>query len=186
MTAIAGIVEDGKVWMGADSAGVGGLSLVIRSDPKVFKVGELLMGFCGSFRMGQLLRYFLTPPVPKESQDDFDYMVKEFVPAVREIMKGHGFLNIMNGVESLDGGSQFLIGRRGALYCIEQDMQVGQLATPYAATGCGQDLALGSLHTTHQMTGESRMKPRERIEAALKAAEAFSAGVRGPFIIDSI
>ena len=35
MTAIAAIAEDGKVYMGGDSAGVGGLSLTVRKDTKV-------------------------------------------------------------------------------------------------------------------------------------------------------
>lgn len=37
MTCIAGIVgEDGSIWMGGDSAGISGLSLQTRQDPKVF------------------------------------------------------------------------------------------------------------------------------------------------------
>jgi len=37
MTAICAVVHDDKVWMGGDSAGVAGYSLIPRSDPKVFK-----------------------------------------------------------------------------------------------------------------------------------------------------
>jgi len=180
MTAVAGLVDNGKVWMGADSAGVGGLSLAIRSDPKIFKTGEFLIGYTSSFRMGQILRYFLSPPVPHEKQADFEYMVKAFVPAVRTALKDHGYLKYDNSRETI---GTFLVGRRGKLFMIEDDLQVGELATPYAAVGCGQDLALGSLHTTHAM---KKMRAFDRIDAALKAAEAFSAGVRGPFVIESI
>jgi hypothetical protein len=55
MTCIVGIVENGKVYMGGDAAGVNGYSVRVRKDPKLFKVGEFLFGYTSSFRMGQLL-----------------------------------------------------------------------------------------------------------------------------------
>ena len=59
MTCIVGLVHEGVVYIGGDSAGVGGMSLTVRADEKVFQNGEFLMGFTTSFRMGQLLRYSL-------------------------------------------------------------------------------------------------------------------------------
>ena len=53
MTAIAGLVHDGKVYIGGDSAGVAGMDLHLRSDPKVFTVGEFVIGYTTSFRMGR-------------------------------------------------------------------------------------------------------------------------------------
>lgn len=52
MTCIVGIVDNGKVYMGADSLGVGGLSKRVRKDPKLFRVGEFVFGYTSSFRMG--------------------------------------------------------------------------------------------------------------------------------------
>ena len=57
MTCIVGLVHEGTVFIGGDSAGVAGLSLVVRADEKVFRNGDFLMDFTTSFRMGQLLRY---------------------------------------------------------------------------------------------------------------------------------
>lgn len=71
--------------------------------------------------------------------------------------------------------------RRGSLFCIDSDLQVAEHRLPYAAAGCGEQIALGALHAT----SNSGLKPKKRIEAALKAAEQFSAGVRGPFTIES-
>lgn len=178
MTAIAGIVENGRVWIGGDSAGVGGYALVLRKDPKVFKVGEFVIGYTSSFRMGQLLRYHLSPPKPHEGESGHEYMVKAFIPAVRDVLKQHGYLKNDNGREEI---GTFLVGWRGSLYEVYDDLQVGELIAPFAACGCGHDLAIGSLHTTQGM----KMKPADRITQALSAAEAFSAGVRGPFTIIS-
>jgi len=72
-----------------------------------------------------------------------------------------------------------MIGWRGRLFCVYSDLQVAESAWPFMALGCGDHLALGSLHSTE----EYQHTPRERLTLALQAAEAFSAGVRGPFTI---
>lgn len=178
MTAIVGIVEDGKVWIGGDSAGVGGLSMQIRSDPKVFKNGEFVIGYTSSFRMGQILEHHLSAPLPYEGESGMAYMVKRFIPAVKAQLRDHGFQRCSEGQDS---GGTFLVGYRGELYEVEDDYQVARVQQRYHAVGCGRDLALGSLYTTNQF----EMSPKERITTALSAAAEFSAGVRAPFTIIS-
>ena len=51
MTCIVGLVENGVVYIGGDSSGVGGWNLMLRKDRKVFRVGEALLGFTSSFRL---------------------------------------------------------------------------------------------------------------------------------------
>ncbi len=179
MTAIAGIAENGKVWIGGDSAGVGGLSLSIRSDPKVFINGEFIFGYTSSFRMGQILEHLFSPPVPYEGENGMAYMVKRFIPGVKEALKNGGYQRHESGQ---DIGGTFLVGYRGQLYEVESDYQVARVAQPYDACGCGRDLILGSLHATESFG----MLPQKRITMALDAAVAFSAGVRGPYTIMSV
>ncbi len=175
MTCIVGLVEDGKVYIGGDSAGVGGLCLTVRADPKVFKVGEALIGYTSSFRMGQILRYKLK--LPKVNGDDlYRYMVTDFVDEVRTVLKENGYSTVKDNVEI---GGTFLVGLRGRLFNVCSDYQVGENRLPFDAVGCGQDPALGSLFSTQQVD----MTPKQRIRLALESAEAFSAGVRGPFVI---
>lgn len=181
MTAIAGIIDGKNVWIGGDSAGVGGHSLTIRRDPKVFLIGEFIIGYTSSFRMGQLLRFYLNPETPREGQDKYEYMVCSFIPKVRQVLKDHGYLKTENNKES---SGTFLVGWRGCLYSIHDDLQVGEAALPYEACGCGQDVALGSLHATE--SSKTTLSPKTRIHMALQAAEQFSAGVRSPFVILSI
>ena len=172
MTCIVGLVENGKVYMGADSAGVGGYSLTIRRDPKVFRVGPYLIGYTSSFRMGQLLRFGLSVPDQDPRHDDERHMMTVFINAVRKCLKDGGYAKVESGEES---GGTFLVGYRGVIYEIGDDFQVGISDCQYDAVGCGAQLAMGALHAT---TGK---KPRARIRAALQAAEDFNAGVRGPF-----
>lgn len=180
MTCIVGLIHDGTVYIGGDSAGIAGYSLTVRADEKVFANGPFLMGFTTSFRMGQLLRYKLTPPThpyvePGQLMDVPKYMVTCFIDAVRECLKAGGYAEKLNEQES---GGKFLVGYSGRLFIIDSDYQVGESLDGYAAVGCGADIALGALHAT--MTVE----PRTRVMRALAAAERHSAGVRGPFVIE--
>lgn len=173
MTCIAGLVHKGKVYIGGDSAGVYGLGLVVRSDEKVFRRGEFLMGFTSSFRMGQLLRFSLECK-QQTDKDDYAFMCTKFIDAVRACLKAGGYATMKDGAES---GGGFLVGYRGSLYEVCSDYQVGILADGYAAIGCGEAIAQGSLYST------AKMPPKQRILTALRAAERHSAGVRGPFLV---
>lgn len=176
MTCIVGLVDKGKVWIGADSVGVRGWSRTIRKDPKLFKNGEFLIGFTSSFRMGQILRFKFRPPARLDKIGDYEYLCTAWIDAVRASLKDGGYSHIDKNRE--EGGS-FLLGYRGKLYSVDNDFQVGEPAHGYDAVGCGDDAALGALFAT-------RGPPRQRVLTALKAAEHLSIGVAGPFIVESI
>lgn len=172
MTAIVGVVHDSQVHIGGDSAGVSGWSLTVRADSKVFINGPYVMGFTSSFRMGQLLRYALTPPEPAGDLERF--MATTFIDAVRECLKTGGWAAKENEREE---GGVFLVGIAGRLFRVDSDYHVGEAVDGFDAVGCGEEVALGALYAT----ARSRMAPQRRIKLALEAAERFSAGVRGPF-----
>lgn len=175
MTAIAALVHEGKVWIGADSAGVSGMDLAQRSDSKVFKNRDMVMGFTSSFRMGQLLRWAFDRPDQEPDDSDEKYMSTAFVDGVRACLKTGGFAKKENEVES---GGTFLVGWRGRIWEVHGDYQVGAPLAGFSAVGCGDALCLGALHAT-----PATMDPAERLTVALSAAERFSAGVRSPFRI---
>lgn len=175
MTCIVGLVDNGNVYIGGDSAGVQGWDLVVRADEKVFRNGPMVMGFTDSFRMGQLLRYAFQVP-DHDPRDDIDkYMVVTFVNAVRQCLKDGGYAR---AVETRESGGTFLVGYAGQLFCIDSDYQVAKAADGFAAVGCGSSYALGSLYSTEGQ------EPRIRVAKALAAAERFSAGVRAPFVVE--
>ena len=173
MTAIVGLVHRRVVYIGGDSAGASGWSLTVRADAKVFHNTGYLFGFTTSFRMGQLIRYSLKPPKPTGEIERF--MATKFIDAVRDCLKDGGWAR--KDSEREEGGT-FLVGVRGRLFTVHDDYQVAEAADGYAAVGCGDELALGALFATAGM----RIPPERRIETALRAAERFSAGVRGPFV----
>lgn len=172
MTCIAAIAHDGRVFMAADSAGLAGLDLVIRKDPKIYRVGDFMFGFTSSFRMGQLLGHKFNPPQHQSDLTTETYMATAFVDALRETLKAGGYARINNGEEA---AGDFLVGYRGRLFRICCDYQVAESIENFDAVGCGAQLAIGALHAT------ADQKPLARLNKAMEAAEAFSAGVRRPF-----
>jgi ATP-dependent protease HslVU (ClpYQ) peptidase subunit len=175
VTCIVGIEYDGGVVIGADSAGVAGYSITVRADTKVFRNSEYVMGFTGSFRMGQLLRYSLIPPLP-ENWDVDRFMATDFVQAVRECLRDGGYARNDSGSEQ---GGVFLVGIRGRLYRIDVDYQIGRSVDNYEAVGSGEEFALGA------MFASAHLPPEERARLALEAAAHHSSAVCPPFHIMS-
>lgn len=179
MTCIVGLEENGTVFIGADSASIAPETLEIcrRADEKVFLTddGNFILGFAGSFRIGQLLRYALVPPPQKVDQDDMAYLVTDFIDAVRTMQKDKGSLKKENEVEEHE--AMFLLGFNGKLYVVEGDFQVGRPVDNFMSVGSGANIALGAMHATKDLG----IPAEKRIILALEAATEFSAGVRAPF-----
>jgi hypothetical protein len=178
MTCIVGIVENGVVTLGGDSAGVDvrDIDITLRKDVKVFKNKEFVMGYTTSFRMGQLLRFRFVPPTILV-EDLYEYMCTTFVDAVRECFDRYGFMQKYEKGD--EKGGEFLVGVRGRLFSIEDDYQVTESIDNYRSVGCGMYYALGSLETTDKAT--PTWSTKERLSTALTVAEKYSGGVVGPF-----
>lgn len=180
MTCVVGIAEKGVVYMGGDSIAIdaGGYAMHVRETPKVFRNGPFLIGCAGSFRMADTIRYRFAPHLPTLSEDLHAYMATTFVDALRETCKAHAVSSVENNVEEVDG--EIIVGIYGRLFVIGCDFEVGQQAGGFASIGSGSSVALGALHATRKQL------PRKRLTAALEAAQAFNAGVRGPFSFATI
>jgi hypothetical protein len=170
--------HEGRVYMGADSAGVGGLDMRVRRDAKVFVREGYLIGCTTSFRMLQLLRFSLAVPKRHPSVDLYEFMCTTFIDAVRNTLKAGGFATREKEAEQ---GGTFLVGIDGRVFSVYCDYQVAENDDGYAACGCGESYALGVLHAT----ASGGMRPEPRLRMALEAAEHFSAGVRAPFLFKS-
>jgi len=172
MTCIVGVVDNGRVVIGGDSAGSDGWHIEIRADSKVFTVGPYAMGFTTSFRMGQLLRYQLKVGAP-DTWDVDRFMSTTFVDAVRTCLKDGGWAKDDSGREV---GGKFLVGVGGRLYTIDSDYQIGVSSCGYAAVGSGYLAALGALYATPDRPAA------ERVDVALLAAAHLTDSVRAPFM----
>jgi ATP-dependent protease HslVU (ClpYQ) peptidase subunit len=169
MSTVVGIVENGKVYLGADS-----LASTEEGDArpmktkKIFRNGPYLIGFIGSVRGGQILypEYF-TPPKK----------IMELPDAIIKQSEEKGCLLTGEQSQSLHA-CNFLIGYKKQLWEILVDFQMTEVAE-YTSIGSGSYYAFGSLHTTNQM--KDSFTPEMRMELALSAAEEFSTSTRKPF-----
>jgi ATP-dependent protease HslVU (ClpYQ) peptidase subunit len=178
MTAIVGLVHEGRVWIGGDSAGSDGWVSTARSAPKVFANGPLIIGYTSSFRMGQILRHSLV--VPDRGDADLEqWMCTAFVDAVRKALKDGGYASKKDETES---AGCFLVGINGRLFEVQSDYQVAEQLEPWTATGSGEQLAVASLWTSAHVVG-LRDQPEARVRLALQAAASYCTTVRGPFHI---
>lgn len=177
MTCIVGIAHEGKVYIGGDSMGSTTTRQVIRKDEKVFQIEDMLFGFCASYRVGQLVRYFFKKPAHSHKVGMEQYMHQLVVPEIRRILDEHGSQHKKDDVEQSLG--TFLIGYRGRLFEMDYDYQIGEPAAGYEAIGSGASVAIGSLYST---TGD----PEKRIVTALEAAALHARGVGAPWVIGSV
>lgn len=175
MTCIVGVVHEGAVWMGGDSAAVTGWNLDLTAEPKVFGSGAFLIGYTTSYRMGHLLQFGWEPPAHPEGISAAAFMRTGFVDSVRARFVAGGFAKVENTRE--EGGS-FLVGYRGDLYEVGSDFSVLRSARGYAAIGSGAPMALGAMAAT-----DGDLRPYDFLERALNVAEDLCIGVRGPFTI---
>lgn len=177
MTCIVGIVEDGVVYMGGDSATTSGWDKSTTIMPKVFSKGGMLIGGTGTIRLLQLLQYALVIPERPEGMSLEHYFVTLFVDSVRDCFKNAGLAEKEGDREKYYGS--FLVGHEGRL--VKFDSGYGLLITdlPYMAIGSGEDYARGSLFTSDGLM----FSPERRIEIALDAASRFAVGVGAPYHI---
>lgn len=184
MTCIVGFVHQNQfgqkqVYMGGDSSGLSGWDLTQRKDPKVFYVGKVVIGFTSSFRMGQILQHSFVPPDRTPGEDLYQYMCTRFIDEVRKVLHTKGFTERKNDREE---GGQFLVGIEGRLFNVGSDFQVGENIHGFDAIGCGGSQAVGALAV---LSALPNLAAKDVVLNALKIAEVFSGGVRGPFNVVS-
>lgn len=186
MTCIIGFTDKANncVWMGADSLGSNGYTKSINTQPKVFHhdvFKNVVMGSTTTFRHIDLLKYSenLFPELDfyKEKEIDHKYMVKTFIPNLITLFQG----NIYSESDT-NKGANFLLGAKNQLFEIQCDYSVLVPDRGFAAVGCGESVAMGSLITTTSRFGND-MSAVDHILYALRAASDYCCGVSGPFVI---
>jgi ATP-dependent protease HslVU (ClpYQ) peptidase subunit len=171
MSTVIAIVDDGKIWMGADSYATtsdGERRRIICK--KIFINGPYLIGFVGSVRTGQVIqpKYFEAP------EDVF-----EFPDMLLEQLANKGCLGTNSEDQSYFQSSNFLIGTsKGRLYELLTDFQMSEIED-YTSVGSGSPYALGSLYTTRRWKNQEK-----RIMVALKAAAVYDTCSGPPYVIE--
>ena len=173
MTCVVAIVgKEGKITMAADSSAVDDTIHTPHIDPKVFLKGEFGIGYCHSFRMGQILEFWFMPPeIPEGEENLMRYMVMDFIPELKSLLADNDYPNH----EDEKTEWSLIVAVRGNIFTIESDWHVGHDDLSFAAIGAGSPYAIGVMDS---IVGEDTA---EIARVALKTAEKYCPYVLGPF-----
>lgn len=191
MTLILAMIQDGRVYMAADSVALADSFIVPREDSKIFANENLLVGYAGSYRFGQILKFASFPQPPEilpensaseklpenlpgasapvvwggpdsEWQQAERYMITEFIPALR--------LAIEDGGDIEDGCCIVAFGR--FMFVIDTDFHVGIYRDGFAAIGLAEREAL----VAHRaLTGAGiTMQPYNHLEHILESISPYT------------
>jgi ATP-dependent protease HslVU (ClpYQ) peptidase subunit len=175
MTCILGLKRDGKVYMGSDSRYLDGWHIHRSPNPKIFRVGNMLIGTSGSNRVSDILQYNLIVEEEDMWPDNpAEYVAREVIPEMQACLKEH------DGMEGMKD-SAIMVAYQGCLFIIGEDFSLSEIES-YEAIGAGAKYALGYIYAMHK----TAFLPRELIEKALECAAYFSASCAGPWVVDHI
>jgi ATP-dependent protease HslVU (ClpYQ) peptidase subunit len=179
MTVVVAVLSDeNDVIIGSDSAGISETDLEIRKDPKLFVKNGCIFGFCGSYRVCQLVRYHFSFPTfhAHDKVDPLEYMVTKFIVPLRTLLKEYE-------VDKESEDFSFIIGFKKHIFTVSADLQVAEQRDGFCAIGAGAQIAKGALYVAKKA---GCFSAKNAVVMGLKAAERYCTDVRGPFEIDSI
>lgn len=169
MSCVVGVADPRgrRVWVGADSASVGEGNIEARPG-KVFRKSEYVIGFVGSWRVGQVIEHSATLPHWRPDGDSLAFMVRHFVPAIQSALAEAVALTYEMGL---------LVGVAGELFVVDDELAVTRANSGKTAIGSGSHFALGALAAPTSLT------PRQTVDMALGVAADLCQTVCPPFHI---
>lgn len=180
MSVIIGDTDPNGITLGADAAlGQAGNEQVnevyTNMLPKVFRRGPYLLGVAGSVKVNQILRFQGTLPDPPTPPDIEEFLVRELIPAIHQIVIDAGLKG--TDTSAFPVTTSILLACENQLFGIATDLSFIR-AESFFAAGTGRHAANGALHAL-RMAGIT--PARRRIELALQAAAALTGNVRPPW-----
>lgn len=171
MTCVVGLITESGLMFGADSLVTtdSGSKLTLL-DKKVFIKNNMLFGFCGDLRFGQLVKHRFNPPSPGRNKDIEMFIHTKFLPELQKFFSDAGHSRLEPGTFDL------MIGIHKSIFVISDDFSVVETPNRFQAIGSGCDYALGVMYATKSISSAT-----QRITLALEAASSFCQTVAKPF-----
>lgn len=181
MTVIIGLVDRDSVYIGGDSGSSTGWDMSALASPKVFRLpkAKMLVGGAGTFRYLQIVRYHADMELSEGDAEQV--LVSEFIPALRETAKTHGWAQVENAQET-SGDSGLLVGFRGRLFNIDSCYGVAPYIRGFDCIGSGGSVALGAMAA---LRGQAQTA-EECILRALEITSEYVMGICPPFVIQKL
>ena len=184
MTAIAGIIDkkNKKTYLASDQMGSNGFTGENFKTPKLIKNGVLTIAFCGSYRLGQILKHNLSPRNFKIDETIDEYVFNYLDTEIRKVLKERKFLKEENGVESMDD-AEVIIAIKDRLFILYSNLAILEPKNIYITSGSGCYHQEASIHTQLEMNKNKDY--RKILEDAIKYTSQIVLSVGGkPQIIE--
>lgn len=142
MTCIVAIeCTENDAVIGGDFCGSDGFTYLTVEQPKVFRHSGMLFGYTSTFRFGQIIEHILddnTLYPPSEGTKTYEWLVRSFVPKLRDVLKN----------EEYQRGGNAIIVVNGQVWELQNDFSVIRTNAGIASVGSG------TYHATAIMIGE--------------------------------
>jgi len=175
MTCIVAIKTNEGVYFGCDTMVTCG-HVKFSCETKVFQNSHFIIGVAGSARLSQILQYNYKPSIIKKKQPIDNYIYEKMIPDLIKILETSKFLGFDNGCASF-GGSSILFSLKNEIYSMDSMFSTLKCLDSFYAIGSGNEVALGVLKATEDLT------PEIRIKKAIIAAGEISVGCDSNFKI---
>lgn len=175
MTVIAAVVDQGRVWMAADSYSLGPYEQVLhtRKIDRLTAAGEtILLASCGRAGIGPLAARQVSSCRPPGRRADPDGWAQGMAEAITDTCRARGHVD-SDG--DLDG--ELLLAWRHRLWVVSMDL--AQPVGTYIAIGSGRMVALGAMWATPDAP------PERRVGLAVEAAIEHVAHIGGPVLTEA-
>ena len=186
MSCVAGLADDGVVYMAAETAAFVGDIVILEKPPKIFtyewsrgiaeQSEKHLIGAVGSFRFIQIVEHYFKIPFDAPKRDTaMQHMVMNFIPALRHVANEHHYLDTEGDIKA----GTLLVGYDGHLFDVHTDFLISEPTFGYDVIGhptaCA--IALGALHALRDQGG---IFAGYIVEQAIRAASAQCTYADGP------
>ena len=174
--------KNNRLIIGSDSISHGDLNVEFET-PKFYRLSthsNIIVGFCGSWRIGQVLSNW-SPPEKLEKENDDSYLFKTLCSSIElyliemnAVLVGNGN-SLPDDGNSLPDGCMLILCYKNNICLIDSSLSFLKGVSDHECIGCGETFARASLFSTRNL----EIDPYLRVQIALNAACKFSPGCGG-------
>ncbi|MGD9210056.1 MAG: hypothetical protein PVI90_04740 [Desulfobacteraceae bacterium] len=186
MTVNIGLIENGEVYLGADTQETGDFKfnnvIKVKRLIKEYPSSKVEMLLTGNGSAGPVKVIYECLELPEyEYESPYIYMIKKFIPAVKKLLDNYDMLESRNSIKK--SKVNFIVAFMSKLFQIDSYWCVSEY-DHFITDGIGGSLALGAMEQSFKLSSD--MEPYERIRQALDIACKYSIGCSGPYTIEKL
>jgi len=164
------MIENGEAYIAGDRAGSNGFTKMTCKDSKVFKKGDFIFGFAGSFRMGQIIKHKFDIPERGVHEDLEHYIYNKFIKGLKKSFKDNGYGIEKNEDKNGDVGGNFIFLIESRIFEMQGDFSILESKDDFTAIGSGEFHAMAAMAVLMEHSG---LKPKEKLKEAMRVVSKF-------------